>query len=215
MIDFGSVFSTALSFLIGFSPLEAVIAYALYVYIPKLLIAYSDRKFKEGIEQVEGIVYGLFTPTEEAIVENGVIVQPKGTVPIVAALTPLVAAIPTAIGVSLGEAVKGALQSVKMGQLGAIGNAAKQLGTIADDALATKDPALAVVKPVLGQWVTENFGKKAGGGVEVALGMLPINLTDILTGPVLGKLAEKWPLAKQLAEELKAANVVANAEKIA
>src|SRR5207245_88892 len=141
MIDFGSILSTALSFLIGFSPLEAVIAYALYVYIPKLLIAYSDRKFKEGIEQVEGIVYGLFTPTEEDILENGKIVQPKGTVPIVAALTPLVVAIPPAIGASLGETLGKVLQSVKMGQLGAIGNAAKQLGTITDDALATKDPA--------------------------------------------------------------------------
>ncbi len=211
MIDFGSILSTALSFLIAFAPLEGAVIFVLRFYLPR----YLDQKFKEGIDQVEGIVYGLFTPTEEDIIENGKIVQPKGTVPIVAALTPLVAAIPAAIGVSLGEAVKGALQSVKMGHLGAIGNAAKSLGAVADEALTAKDPALAVVKPVLGQWVTENFGKKAGGGVEVALGMLPINLTDILTGPVLGKLAEKYPIAKQLVEELKAANVIANAEKIA
>jgi len=221
LFDFGSVLSIALSFLIAFAPLEGAVVYVLRFYLPR----YLDKKFEQGVEQIESIVYGLFTPTEEAIIENGVIVQPKGTVPIVAALTPLSATIliglgelfkqlPGVIGSQIGEEIKKGLISVKMGGLGAIGNAAKSLGAVADDALAAKDPALAVVKPVLGQWVAENFGKKAGGGVEVALGMLPVNLTDILTGPVLSKLAEKYPIAKQLVEELKAANVVQNAEKI-
>jgi len=222
LIDPESILSAALSFLIAFAPLEGAVIFVLRFYLPR----YLDGKFKEGIEQIESIVYGLFTPTDQDIIEDGKIVQPKGTVPIVAALTPLSVTIlvglgelfkqiPAVIAGSIGEEIKKGLMSVKMGGLGAIGNAAKSLGAVADDALAAKDPALAVVKPVLGQWVTENFGKKAGGGVEVALGMLPINLTDILTGPVLGKLAEKYPIAKQLVEELKAANVVATAEKIA
>lgn len=188
---------------------------ALYWYLPRFLKLYMDRKFKEGIEEVDGIVYGLFTPTSEDIVEDGKIVQPKGTVPIVSALTPLVSTIPSAIGAALGETVRGALQSVKMGELGRIGNAAKQLGSLQDTALSAKDPAMAVVKPIISEWVASNWGKKAAGGVDVALGMIPVNLTDVLTGPVLEKLAEKMPVAKQLLEELKASNVLANAEKIA
>src|SRR4029077_3516900 len=118
--------------------------YALYRYLPSWISRYMDRKFTEGIEQVESIVYGLFTPTDEDILEGGKVVQPKGTVPIVAALTPLVASIPLAIGAALGETVKGALQSVRMGELGKIGNAAKQLGGLQDAALSAKDPAMAV-----------------------------------------------------------------------
>lgn len=215
MIDLDSILSMALSFALGFSPIEAVLVYGLYRYIPRFLEKYMDRKFKEGIEEVDGIVYGLFTPTVEDIVENGKVVQPKGTVPIVASLTPLVSTIPSAIGAALGETVRGALQSVKMGELGRIGNAAKQLGSLQDTALSAKDPAMAVVKPIISEWVASNWGKKAAGGVDVALGMIPVNLTDVLTGPVLEKLAEKMPLAKQLLEELKASNVLANAEKIA
>ena len=187
---------------------------ALYWYLPSFLKRYMDSKFKEGIDQVESIVYGLFTPTDEDILEGGKVVQPKGTVPIVAALTPLVAAIPAAIGSALGETVKGALQSVKMGELGKIGNAAKQLGGLQDAALSAKDPAMAVVKPIISEWVASNWGKKAAGGVDVALGMIPVNLTDVLTGPVLSKLAERMPAAAKLLEELKAANVVQSAEKI-
>jgi hypothetical protein len=189
--------------------------YALYRYLPGWISRYLNRKFSEGIEQVESIIYGLFTPTEEDVIEGGKVVQPRGTVPIVAALTPLVATIPGAIGLALGETVRGALQSVKMRELGSIGNAAKQLGGLQDAALSAKDPAMAIVKPIIAEWVAGNWGKKAAGGVEVALGMIPVNLTDVLTGPVLGKLAEKFPMAQKLLEELKAANVVQTAEKIA
>src|SRR5207245_2845692 len=96
----------------------------------------------EGIEQVEGIVYGLFTPTEEDILENGKIVQPRGTVPIVAALTPLVAAIPPAIGASLGETLGKVLQSFKMGGLGVLGNQRKQEKATELAILADTDPVL-------------------------------------------------------------------------
>jgi len=211
VIDPESILSTALSFLIAFAPLEGAVVYVLRFYLPR----YLDTKFNQGIEQVEAIIYGLFTPTEEAIIEDGKIVQPKGTVPIVAALTPLVASIPGAIGAALGDTVRGALQSVKMGELGRIGNAAKQLGAVQDTALAAKDPAMAVVKPIIAEWVAGNWGKKAAGGVEVALGMIPVNLTDVLTGPVLNKLAESNPLAKQLLEQLKASAVIQSAESVA
>lgn len=199
--------------------------YALYRYLPGWFQRYGDRKFKESMEEVESIVYGLFTPTDEDLVEDGKIVQPKGTVPIVAALTPLtqgillglvefVKTLPTIMAQSIGEEIRKGLTSVKMGNLGAIGNASKQLGVIQDTALAAKDPVLSFVKPAVSEWIAGNFGKKTAGGFEAMISMLPVNLTDISTGPVLTKLAEKFPAAAKLLEELKASKVILEAEKV-
>src|SRR6266566_3960117 len=208
MIDFGSILSTALSFLIAFAPLEGAVVYVLRFYLPR----YLDKKFDAGIEQVEAIVYGLFTPTEEAIVENGVIVQPKGTVPIVAALTPLVAAIPGAIGVSLGEAVKGALQSVKMGSLGALGNQRKQEKMTELSILADTDPVLQQV--LESDQVDPDLKQKFKFAAPLLRKYVGVSVTD-LTDLLVKAGMEKVPAIKETVEKVKAALVVGNAEKIA
>jgi len=185
--------------------------YALYRYLPGWISRYLDRKFTEGLEQVEGIVYGLFTPTDEDILEGGKVVQPKGTVPIVAALTPLVAAIPAAIGVSLAEAFKGALTTAKMSFLGARGNEAKQTKAMELELLGAEDPALSAIMDA--DWVDPDLKKKFKSAAPLLKKYVGVSVTDIADILVKGA-QEKIPAVKEMIEKLKASVVVANAEKI-
>ena len=186
--------------------------YALYRYLPGWISRYLDAKFSQGLEQVEGIVYGLFTPTDEDILEGGKVVQPKGTVPIVAALTPLVASIPGAIGASLAEAVKGALTTAKMSFLGARGNEAKQTKAMELELLGAEDPALSAIMEA--DWIDPEMKKKFKSAAPLLKKYVGVSVTD-LTDMLVRATQDKVPVIKEMIEKLKAGVVVANAEKVA